>query len=357
MILARYIVAQIIKSSLLVLITLVCLNLFFTMVQQLDDVGKGDFLWPQFIQYIALLAPGMAVFFMPMAVLLGAMLSLGSLASNSEIISMQAAGLAVKKLVLIVAQVALLFSVFSFLLDNLIVPKTESAARQLKSSSLTSRAALHSKRGLWIKDGQNIIFIRQLFPGGHAKNVEIYQLDEDNRLQMKTMAKSARVVGKAWQLQGLNKIRVTDERVMTEHVAKEKYSGQLSRQLLQSLVLDARTMSIFDVYQYMQFLKQNHLSYSAESLSFWRKIYFPLALFVMALLAVPFVLGSQRDSNTGQRLVIGIVLGLSYSMLDKLLVQAGELLHLPAMLNAFIPTLIFIVLTSFLLQRKISNPS
>ena len=114
-------------------------------------------------------------------------------------------------------------------------------------------------------------------------------------------------------------------------------------------------MSALDLYSYINFLQENKLNHSAESLSFWRKIYYPITIMVMAIMAIPFVTGSQRNSNTGQRLIIGIILGLSYTILDNLLIQLGEQLQLPAMLNAFLPTLMFIVLTLYLIRRKLLN--
>ena len=74
------------------LFLLVSLALFFSLVGELDRLGEGGYgIW-QLLEYLALSAPGMVVEFLPLAVLLGSMLSLGSLASNSELIAMQASG-------------------------------------------------------------------------------------------------------------------------------------------------------------------------------------------------------------------------------------------------------------------------
>ncbi len=353
MIIARYLATTLFKGSVLVLFTIVSLSLFFTMITQLDNLGKGQFGGMEFTQYILLLAPGMTVYFLPIAVLLGSMLSLGSLASNSELIALQASGLSLLQFIKIVAQAALVLAIFAFCLENFVVPYSETAAGDIKSSALASRASMKSKRGLWIKDGHNIIFIEQLFPNGNARNIEIYHLDDNDRLQMKTFADKAISRQQGWLLMAVKKTIITPASVTQTSLDSELYKGELSDQLLQSLVIDSRQMSILDLYGYIGFLQQNHLNHSAESLSFWRKIYYPITIMIMAIMAIPFVIGSQRSSNTGQRLMIGIVLGLSYTILDKLLIQLGEQFSLPAVLNAFLPTLLFILLTFYLIRQNL----
>ncbi len=355
MIVARYLTSSVFKGSVMVLLTLVSLSLFFSMIQQMENLGQGRFGIVQFSQYILLLAPDMAVKFLPLSVLLGSMLSLGTLASNSELIILHASGLSMKRFVTIVAQAAFILAIFAFSIDNFVVPYSEASAKEIKAASLASRASLQSRRGVWIKDGRNIIFIQQLFPNGNAKNVEIYHLDENDRLIQKTFARKAISKKSGWLLQQVGKTDITEQGVTRHSLKQEYYEGNLSDQLLQSLVIDSRKMSVFDLHSYINFLQENKLNHSAESVSFWRKIYYPITIMVMAIMAIPFVTGSQRNSNTGQRLIIGITLGLSYTVLDNLLIQLGEQMNLPAMLNAFLPTLMFILLTIYLIRRKLMN--
>ena len=153
-------------------------------------------------------------------------------------------------------------------------------------------------------------------------------------------------------LQNVKKSLISTDKITLSTVQEELYSGKLSDQLLQSLVVDPRQMSSLNLYGYIQFLNENNLNHAAESLTFWQKIYSPLTVIVMALLAIPYVLGSQRNSNTGQRIMTGILLGLVYVILNRLLIQLGEQLQLAAFINALIPTLIFMVFTGWMIHRK-----
>ncbi len=354
MIFTRYLAINIVKGTALVLMILVSLSLFFMLIQQVDQVGKGQFGPWQFTQYLLLKAPAMIVDFMPLATLLGSILSLGGLASNSELIAFQSSGIPVKKFILAVSQTAFILALISFVIGDFVVPYSETTATEIKASRVASRVSMQSRSGVWIKDKNNIIFIQQLFPNGNAQNIEIYHLDNQDKLLYTILARKAVSSEQGWMLQQVQKSLLSGNKIVTEQKKQELYEGSLSDQLLQSLVVDPRQMSSSNLHTYVQFLDENKLNHSAESLSFWRKIYSPLTVMVMAILAIPFVLGSQRSSNTGQRIITGILLGLVFVILDNVLIQLGEQMNLVAFVNALIPTLLFILFTAYLIYRKIS---
>ena len=111
-------------------------------------------------------------------------------------------------------------------------------------------------------------------------------------------------------------------------------------------------MSSRDLYSYIKFLDDNRLDAEVERLIFWQKMFAPVTIIIMCLLAFPFVLGSQRRSNTGQRLMIGILLGLSFAVVDRVLTQLGVQWGLDALAVALMPNLLFFALAVFLIAGK-----
>jgi lipopolysaccharide export system permease protein len=355
MILSRYILRQITQGTFLTLIVLVSISLFFTFIAELDHLGRGYYGMLHITEYVALRIPGKMVEFMPLAVLIGTILSLGALASSSEIIAMQAAGVSVAGLLRAVIQSALILALFTFLVADFVVPTSETSAREIRSAAINNTPALRGKKGIWIKDGNQVIHIDVLKASGRAQGIEIYQLDETGRMTQSLIAETAIQVGSQWRLKKVVKIKFGPESVQTEKFNDMVYSGKISNKLLDALLIEPRQMSSVDLYDYRSFLAQNNLDNSVESLTFWQKIFAPLTVIVMCLLAVPFVLGSQRQGNTGQRLIIGILLGLAYMVVSRLLTQLGAQINLLPVLNALAPTLIFFALASFLLYKKQSH--
>jgi lipopolysaccharide export system permease protein len=350
MIINRYIVRNILLGTLGAALVLLSLALFSIFVGELDNLGTGDYGLLQVIQFIALRAPGKLVEFLPLAVLLGSILSLGALASNSEIIAMQASGLSLARLMGAVMQAALLIVVLSFLLAQWLVPLSETSARQLKYSKQTQTTALRANQGLWIKDDTRVLQIASLLPNGIARDIEIFQFDANGKLYSITHAESAIPKGNGWELHQVEQSIIGDDFVRAQNYDQLIYEGNLSNELLDVLLREPRQMSIFELNSYIGFLQENQLSVNVERLLFWQNVFAPLTIVVMCLMALPFVLGAQRQANSGQRLLMGILLGLAFVVVKKLLIQLGVWFEFNALLVALSPNLVFLGLAFYYAQ-------
>ena len=355
MIINRYIQRSIHLGTLGALSILVSLSLFFLFVRELDDLGQGGYGVLQVLEYVLLSAPGKIVEFMPLAVLLGSILSLGALAANSEIIAMQASGISLQRMLAAVLQAALVLAVLSFLLGDWVVPDSEANARRLKNLAQQKTTALKSGEGLWIKDESRVVHVEALLPNGFARNVEIYQLDKRGNLVSSLRAEYAVPVDGAWELQQVMKTLITAQGSSSQSFERLIYQGNLSHELLQVLLIEPRRMSSMNLWSYLSFLDENRLDARIERLIFWQKIFAPFTILIMCLLAFPFVLGSQRQANTGQRLLTGILLGLVFVVLDRLLTQLGTQFNINALIVALLPSLIFLSLAIYLLIKKQSH--
>jgi|TARA_B110000259_G_scaffold45423_2_gene52670 lipopolysaccharide export system permease protein len=354
-ILGRYILGRIIQGVVLTLLVLVSISLFFIFIGELDDIGRGYYNMVHIGEYIVLRIPGKVVEFMPLAVLIGTILSLGGLASNSEIIAMQASGVSVAGLLRSVILSAILLAFLTFLVADFVVPVSETSARASRTSAITNTPAIIGKKGIWIKDANQVIHINLLRPGGRAEGIEIYGLDEDGKLVQTLIAKTAILTEDQWRLETVRSLIYRQDSVQNESFDELIYRGKISNKLLDALLIEPRRMSSVDLYDYKTFLVKNNLDNSVESLTFWQKVFAPLTVIVMCLLAVPFVLGSQRQGNTGQRLIIGILLGLTYFVTSRLITQFGIQINLLPVINAIAPTVLFFILSIYLLYRKANS--
>ena len=357
MIINRYLVRTIHLGTFTVLLALAGLGAFFMFVGELKDVGEGAYDLPQVTKFVALSVPGKLVEFMPIAVLLGSILSLGSLASNSEIVAMQASGVSLAKLITSLLQAAVILALLSFLLAEWVVPASEASARAVKNLVQGKSTALFVKEGLWIKDESRVLHIDKLLPDGIARDIEIFKLDQQGKLESITRVGRAIPIEQGWELQQVERSIIGDNRVDTSSYDRLIYNGSLSSKLLEVLMIEPQQMSSVDLYAYLNFLDENKLDASAEQLIFWQKVFSPLAVIVMCLLAFPFVLGAQRQGNVGHRLLIGILLGLAFVVVDRLVTQLAVQFGVNAILVALLPSVIFLAVAIYLLARRHSHGS
>jgi lipopolysaccharide export system permease protein len=352
MIISRYIQRSIHLGTMGALFLLVSLALFFSLVGELDRLGEGGYgIW-QLLEYLALSAPGKVVEFLPLAVLLGSMLSLGSLASNSELIAMQASGVTMRRMLGAVLQAAVLIAVVGFLLADWIVPDAEIHARKIENLRQQKTSALEVGQGLWLKDETKVVHVEQLLPNGHARNIEIYHFDDQGGLQKMIKAVRAQPLDGGWQLHQVSQTVLANGGASSQQIESLIYPGNISHELLQVLLVDPRHMSSRELISYLRFLDDNRLDAEVERLIFWQKMFAPVTIIIMCLLAFPFVLGSQRQSNTGQRLLIGIVLGLSFMVIDRVLTQLGTRFGVTPFAVVLMPNLLFLTFSLYLLYGR-----
>ena len=70
-----------------------------------------------------------------------------------------------------------------------------------------------------------------------------------------------------------------------------------------------------------------------------------------ALLAIPFVVGSLRSSGAGQRLFIGILIGVGFYLMNEIMSSSGQVYGLQPWATAMLPTMIMALLLLFWLDR------
>lgn len=355
MIINRYIQRSMFLGTLGALLVLVSLSLFFLLVRELNDMGRGGYGPLQVLQYMVLRIPGNIVEFMPLAALLGTILSLGTLASNSEVIAMQASGMSLKRMLAAVLQASLVLALIGFLAAEWVVPDIESVARKIENLKREQATALKSNRGLWIKDESRVVHIQAMLPNGFARGIEIFELDQDGKLLSTLRAERAVPREQGWELQQVSRSTISTQSATTQTFERLVYEGNLSPELLQVLTIEPRQMSSTALYAYLGFLDENRLDAHAERLVFWKKILAPLSVVIMCLLAFPFVLGSQRQSSSGQRILIGILLGLAFVVVERLLTQLGIQFKINALMLAVVPNLLFLSVAIYLLVRKQSH--
>jgi lipopolysaccharide export system permease protein len=69
------------------------------------------------------------------------------------------------------------------------------------------------------------------------------------------------------------------------------------------------------------------------------------------LLAIPFVLGSLRSAGTGTRMLMGLILGISFFLLQRLIESGTIVFNLNPITLALLPTALLALVTVTLLAR------
>lgn len=350
----RYIGKSILGAIFATLMTLVGLSAIIKFVEQFRSVGKGTYdIW-QAVIFTGFTIPKDIETFFPMAALLGALIALGNLASRSELVIMQSAGFSRFKIGIAVMKTALPLVVFTMIIGEWGIPQTEQFARDTRAKALSGGSILSIKNGVWAKDGHHFVFVRRVTDDTKLDDIYIYTFDQQhNLIKLKHANQASYSEDEAkWTLRQVNHSTITKDEIITTNHLSETWETSLTPDKLGAVSLRPTSLSISGLYHYISFLRETGQDVSRFELTFWRKIFQPVSVGVMMLLALSFIFGSLRSVTAGARIVTGICVGFLFYVVNEILGQTSVVYGIPAIFGALIPSLLFIVMIWWLLSRK-----
>lgn len=292
--------------------------------------------------------------FFPMAALLGALMALGNLASRSELVVMQAAGFSRFKIGMAVMKTALPLVLLTMVIGEWGIPQTEQFARDMRARALSGGSMLSMKNGVWAKDGNNFVFVRRVTDDAKLNDIYIYTFDQHRNLTELKHANQASYSEdeSKWTLRQVNHSMISKDEITTSNRLSEKWETNLTPDKLGAVSLRPTSLSISGLYNYISFLRETGQDVSRFELTFWRKIFQPVSVGVMMLLALSFIFGSLRSVTAGARIVTGICFGFLFYVVNEIFGQMSVVYNIPAVFGALMPSLLFIVMIWWLLSRK-----
>lgn len=351
-IIRRYLFREILTMTGLVISVLLGLAVFIEFVTQLDDVGTGNYEIPQALLFALLKLPNLAHIMLPMAVLLGALLALGRLANQSELIVLRSAGVSQLRLAGAVMTTGIVLGLITVVLGENVGPPLENYARQFRAQAKHAGSGVSMGSSAWIRDGDTIMNISTPGDDDQTGGVYLFRMNKANELTSIGRADSADLDDEnEWVLSNLSETTFNPRGVTTRQVARATQSNNLSPELAGLAVVRAETLTGPALFRYSRYLRQNGLDATPYEVVFWGRIASAVAVIPMCMLALPFVFGRLRSSGAGARTLVGLVIGLAYFLASRGLADGGQVYGLGAGLVAWLPTIVLTVVTGVALSR------
>jgi len=353
-VLTGYIVKEILRGSFVALLLLLTLFNLFTFSDELKALG-GDYGLEEIFKYLALTSPRVLYELVPFAALLGSLFVLGALGNNRELIAMRASGVSVLGIIKAVMLAGAFLAVFSIVVGEFVAPSTERAAQVLKMTARNKRVVIQSRYGLWLRDGRKFVNVRQIQSDGTLADIYIYELDQARHLKIASHAQQAEFQGKdLWQLRQITKSEISKRQVREFTVPSESWRSLIDPELVNVAVVKPDNLSLYDLSLYIDFMKKNKQKAQSFELAFWGRLINPFVTFVMLLVATPFVIGIRRGVSVGARMMLGILIGMSFNIIDKIIGHLSLIYELNPALMAVLPSAL-VFLLALLAVRKVQD--
>ena len=280
----RYIGKSVLLAILAVLGIILGLATLFAFIDEMGSVSD-TYTVMDVLSFVLLTAPRRMYDMLPMAALIGCLIGLGSLASNSELTIMRAAGVSIGRIVWAVMKPMLVLMVAGLLIGEYVAPATETMAQANRALAQGGGDAQSAKHGLWHRQGEEFIHINAVQPNGVLLGVTRYRFDKERHMLSSSFAKRAQFDQDHWQLSDVATTVFHDRSTEVVKVPTERWDVLLSPQLLNTVVMAPDALSISGLWSYIHYLKEQGLNNGRYWLAFWVKVLQPLVTAALVLMA------------------------------------------------------------------------
>ncbi len=350
--LERYLWKNILLSVLVTWLSLTLLFGLFDFLSELGDTKQGTRYGTfQALLYIVYTFPRTLYTNFPYAVLIGSLMGLGNLASGSEITAMRAAGYSIRNIVVTTLKLGFVLALMAFALGEWVAPKSEAYAQNFKVRMLQKQVAV-SAEGTWLKNGNQYLTIEKIWSEKKIDGISIYEVDlEQGGFSRILKAESATNQGDGWQLNNVTERLLGTDKVEVKQHTQLEAGDLLPENMLALAQVNPEQLTALELARFIEHQSENSLSTERFELEYWKHFTTPLSTLVMLILAAPLVFGFQRNAGAGQRIFIGILIGIAYLLLDKIISRTGLVYGLSPLLSAGLPLVLFSLAGLFMLNR------
>jgi lipopolysaccharide export system permease protein len=289
---------------------------------------------------------------MPIATLIGALLGMGTLARGSELTVMRAAGISVWRITGSVAMAGVLLLVFALVCGELLAPPLQDLARQQKALAKFSTISFAGRSGPWVRDGDLLIHVSQQSAQGEFGGMLIVELNDEHELKSVASATTAKLQPDgSWRLSHYASTRFGGETIESSREESRLFKSTVGGEFLGLTVSEPRQLGTRVLWNLIQHLQRNDLDASEQEFAFWSRIARTAAIVFAALLAVPFVFGSLRSAGSGARTLLGVLIGVSFFLVQRMLESGAVVFDASPLVLAWFPTALLACASLILIAR------
>jgi LPS export ABC transporter permease LptG/LPS export ABC transporter permease LptF len=346
------------------------LGIFYvsTFIDMVDKLFRGQTTTAVLLRYFYFQTPQFVYFVIPMAVLVSALVTIGLMTKNSELLVMRACGISLYRTVVPLVIFALGASGVLFLLQDQLLAAANKEADRLNRAIRMWPPLITPTSRRWISGPKGEIYRYDVFEpaASHFARFWDYRVDEDSwRLRAAIYADDVRCVSACsttdpsqtavWRArQGWVREFSSDRSRGAQHAAV-RYEPFDERMLSIAAPAyfttdnpDPDQMTYTELRQYIVKLRDSGADVLPSIVALQRKLAFPLVTVIMTLMAIPFAVTTGRRGalyGVGIGIVIAIVYWVGLSVFGAM--GRGGLLA-PA-LAAWAPNIVFGAVAIYLL--------
>jgi LPS export ABC transporter permease LptG/LPS export ABC transporter permease LptF len=347
--LLRYVAGRFLELLLLSFSVLFVAYLLIDVMDRLSWFTRHGATTVEVIRFYGARAPLLASRAVPIAILVATSLAVSLLAVEGELVGIRSCGIPVPRALSPVLAIAVLIAPLYFLLNNVVLPRTNALADALKRTEIKEKfyrqKTERRKAGFWYRSGNQLLEAARFDPDrGRARDITIFDLGEDGLPKSRVDASRARHIGQGWwRLTDPTRIEVADGHL-------ERVPAPRHAQLGETVDAEVDTMHLP-----VNLIAEEAISVESDGFDatpFWVDYHVrlaePLACIVLPALVLFFAVSGPPFPGPAQTLLVSGIVGVAYILLTAISASLGRGGVVAPAIGAWGPILLLSSLAGFL---------
>ena len=335
------------------LIAIVGLDVVAAIIDQIGDI-KRNYHFADVLIYVSTKLPSTIYEYLPLSSLIGCLVGLGMLATNSEIIVMRASGVSLLRILYFVLRPVIIFILIAMAVGEYFSPYLDQLAESRRDYLRKGESGLDSTSGFWKREGNEYMHFNAVFPGGVLFGVTRYQFDDKRRLLEASFSSRAtyNATDNYWVEENVSSTFFSQQSTQSKKFITRRWITELTPEVLTLNILPANSLSIKTLYNYIGFLEQRNSDAASYRLAFWDKVLYPLAVVGLVLIGISFAFGPLREATMGYRIFIGVLFGISFRLVQDILGPLSIVFNIFPIFAILVPIILCCCIGLYLLKRS-----
>ena len=362
-ILTRYILGEILSHTLIGCALFTFILFMHDLPHILDVVVRNSSTFSNVMEILLFTLPNTFKVTIPMAVLVGVLLGLSRLASDSEIVAMRASGLGIGYFVRVSSIVAIGGTLIGLGNSLYVAPRANQAILEMQQSLETSQASYEIQRGVFYEEFKNIVlYVQDVRAGSGASNWrQVFMADvTDPSNPQITTAASATVVNDSTQellmrLRNGSRHETVAGQPLEYNISKfDTTDLPLALSQQSTVQLGRLDTSIYALPMGMLIARTHGPDPKRFLIELNNRFSYPAACLVLMLVGVPLGVASRRGGKSSAW-VFTIALVVVYYSLSLIGTALGRQDKIPVFLAIWLANILFATAGAFLLWQMASG--
>ncbi len=313
----RYIASQFLRMFALCLAGFMTLYILVDFIERSSQIFKEnpDGVWV--LLYFVYKLPLIFFQMIPVACLLGSLLSLTILAKNSELTAIKAGGVPILRATASILVMGAFLGASSFAVNEFVVPTATRQKEYIYKVHIKKHKwrVKYQKKNVFYKNGNDIFSFSLFVPEqNRVTGVRLYRFDKEFNLVAKALAEGATYKpGEGWSMQKGIFWQFNEDRLMETHpfetMAVDLGETPENMKIYQR---ESDEMSYRELRELVGNMQRQGYDTTAYKVDLQSKLSFPIVSFVMALLGIPLAVRIGRGGGIALAIGVSVVLGVIY---------------------------------------------